>query len=260
MTNEEYINQAMITNSIKFYPECLSVTEFFYAVKNFETYAKLIDSCKKSLFYGNEKHLTYYNCSKLTNFANNIEESVKIKLIHAMLGLASESGEITSNILNAIENGNSPDFVNLKEELGDIFWFIALICDTFGWTFEEIQEKNIAKLRTRYPNGFNSYDALNRNLEKENNVLSLEQIFEEIYDLSFEEMQILNEMHVKYTIACANAVKSGNALSEPPPKFYGSILFKDEFERKNKKQQYLDFKLKNITISKEEIENAKVQK
>ena len=68
-------------------------------------------------------------------------------------------------------SGHPIDLVNVAEELGDIFWYAALIAKEAGLTFEEIQAKNIAKLKARYPEKFDDVLAENRDLEKERKIL-----------------------------------------------------------------------------------------
>ncbi len=63
------------------------------------------------------------------------------------------------------------DKANLEEELGDVLWYIALLCRTHNFTFEKIMAKNIAKLSARYPEKFSETDAVNRNLVKERKIL-----------------------------------------------------------------------------------------
>ena len=42
----------------------------------------------------------------------------------------------------------------IKENLGDTMWYIAMICNFYGWNLEEVLEENIEKLKKRYPDGF----------------------------------------------------------------------------------------------------------
>lgn len=99
-------------------------------------------------------------------------ENIKvIRLLHAGMGLATESGEFVDMLKKHILYGKSLDEVNLAEELGDLFWYAALACDEMQISFESIMEKNIAKLRARYPNKFTEHDAVNRDLEKERKIL-----------------------------------------------------------------------------------------
>lgn len=54
------------------------------------------------------------------------------------------------------------DEVHAKKELGDVMWYVALICDSFGWNLDEILGMNIDKLKARYPKGFDTVLANNR--------------------------------------------------------------------------------------------------
>ena len=87
---------------------------------------------------------------------------------HAAMLLTSEAGEVASEVQRFIAYGKDLDRVNVKEELGDILWGIALMCDTLGFTIEEVMEKNIAKLEARYPDKkFDADRAINRDNEAE---------------------------------------------------------------------------------------------
>ena len=50
---------------------------------------------------------------------------------------------------------------------GDVLWYAAMICHSFGWDLDEVMRLNIAKLRERYPEG---YDTENANHRKEGDV------------------------------------------------------------------------------------------
>jgi len=54
------------------------------------------------------------------------------------------------------------DETHAKKELGDIMWYIAMMCESFGWDMNEIAEMNIDKLKARYPEGFDIKRANNR--------------------------------------------------------------------------------------------------
>ena len=46
------------------------------------------------------------------------------------------------------------DILHLQKELGDVLWYVALMCESFGWKLEDIMKINIEKLKERYPEGF----------------------------------------------------------------------------------------------------------
>lgn len=94
-----------------------------------------------------------------------------IRLLHAAMGLCTESGEFMDMMKKHILYGKPIDNVNLKEELGDLEWYVALAIDELKTSFGYIFETNIAKLRARYPNKFTEHDAMNRDLDKERSIL-----------------------------------------------------------------------------------------
>lgn len=99
-------------------------------------------------------------------------ENVKtLRLLHAAMGLHTESGEFMDMLKKHILYGKDIDEVNLAEEIGDMFWYAALACDALHVSFEDIMQKNIEKLRARYPNKFTEHDALNRDLNRERSIL-----------------------------------------------------------------------------------------
>lgn len=92
--------------------------------------------------------------------------------LHAILGVAGESGELIDAIKKTIFYGLPLDKVNCDEEFGDKTYFIQLWCFTRGITIFDLMAQNEAKLRQRYPEGkFVQDRAVNRDLEAEREVL-----------------------------------------------------------------------------------------
>lgn len=46
------------------------------------------------------------------------------------------------------------DVKNIKEECGDLLWYMSIMLDEVGSSFEEVMEMNRVKLEKRYPGGF----------------------------------------------------------------------------------------------------------
>lgn len=93
------------------------------------------------------------------------------ELIHYMLGLCTEVGELQDSLKKYLAYGKNIDTTNIKEELGDLLWYIARIVDYYGMTFEDIMKTNINKLKARYGEKFTEHAALNRDLTKEREIL-----------------------------------------------------------------------------------------
>ena len=81
--------------------------------------------------------------------------------LHALHGMSAEVGEIHS-IYQKFYQGHPIKNDELKAELGDLMWFIAELCDVIGADMDEVAEKNIAKLKDRYPEGFDAERSVHR--------------------------------------------------------------------------------------------------
>lgn len=102
------------------------------------------------------------------------------RLLHAAIGMTTESGEFIDAIKKYLFYGKQLDKTNLKEEIGDLLWYIAIACDALETTIGAEMYRNINKLRQRYPMQFNEHDAMNRDLDAERGILEgLEQDFTE---------------------------------------------------------------------------------
>lgn len=97
-------------------------------------------------------------------FQKKIEELSNIlsgnysRLDNAISGIAGEAGEIADLWKKIKFHGKDFDDENkekLIKELGDMFWYLAQASLALDIPMEEIINKNIEKLKTRHPNGFN---------------------------------------------------------------------------------------------------------
>lgn len=100
-----------------------------------------------------------------------MSDKSNIRLLHAGIGMCTESGEFIDQLKKHIFYGKPLDRVNLKEELGDLLYYIGVAMDELETDFDIEQRKNIAKLKARYGDKFSAEAALNRNLEVERKVL-----------------------------------------------------------------------------------------
>lgn len=105
------------------------------------------------------------------NMGNFALDMGKIRLLHATMGLCTESGELTDQLKKHLFYGKELDRVNLIEEAGDLLWYLAILFDELDTTFGEVMSSNIAKLRSRYPEKFTPKQASQRDLGKERSIL-----------------------------------------------------------------------------------------
>ena len=74
------------------------------------------------------------------------------------LGVAGEAGDIAGCIKKTVYQGDN-QVKGIKENVGDTMWYLAMICNFFGWDFEQVLAENIEKLRKRYSKSFTIKEA-----------------------------------------------------------------------------------------------------
>lgn len=75
-------------------------------------------------------------------------------LEYPTLGLAGEAGEV-ANVVKKIQRDDGGNLTPerrevLKDELGDVLWYISACADELGITLDEIAEHNVMKLASRH--------------------------------------------------------------------------------------------------------------
>jgi NTP pyrophosphatase (non-canonical NTP hydrolase) len=92
----------------------------------------------------------------------NPDLSKKDMLINAVMGLCGESGEAIDIVKKHLHQGHELDKEKLQKELGDIAWYLAEAAYALDIPLDEILEGNIAKLKERYPQGFDTEKSIHR--------------------------------------------------------------------------------------------------
>ena len=82
--------------------------------------------------------------------------------INGCLGLAGESGEVLDIIKKWVFHEKELDKDHLKKEIGDVMWYVAMLCESFDFNIDEILKINVCKLKSRYPDGFDTEKANSR--------------------------------------------------------------------------------------------------
>lgn len=84
------------------------------------------------------------------------------ELLNGALGLSGEAGEVADMIKKHIFHGHDLKSDDLIKELGDVCWYLALLCHAIDVPLEEVMSRNIEKLKKRYPEGFSESASINR--------------------------------------------------------------------------------------------------
>src|SRR5687768_12645927 len=166
MESKEFIEQALKTEYV---PEALPITEesLTRAMEMAITCADIMDQIKKLIIYGkpinlvrlrnSQEHLVSFSQEFVRGVSDSdtamsvpvTNDSINIRLLHAAIGIFTESGEMLSALLSQLE-GEEFDVVNVAEEIGDVDWYKAIAIDEISIPEKTIRQVLINKLAKRY--------------------------------------------------------------------------------------------------------------
>lgn len=101
----------------------------------------------------------------------------RIQLNHSLLGILGEGGELATIMQRLVYYGKQIPteelLAQMKEEFGDLLWYIAEGVTALGLTMQDVMESNIRKLKARYPEKYTDQlaDEDNRNRIAERDAL-----------------------------------------------------------------------------------------
>ena len=94
---------------------------------------------------------------------NRLHEKENIgELINGALGLTGEAGEVSDMIKKHVFHGHELNKDEIIKELGNVCWYVALLSYAINVPLEDILQKNVDKLKRRYPEGFSEESSINR--------------------------------------------------------------------------------------------------
>ncbi|SNS90324.1 NTP pyrophosphatase, house-cleaning of non-canonical NTPs [Asanoa hainanensis] len=81
----------------------------------------------------------------------------KNELLHLVLGLVGESGEVAEKFKKWVRDQDSDesriDRADIGKELGDVLWYLAVLADYLDLSLDDIAKNNLAKLASRQTRG-----------------------------------------------------------------------------------------------------------
>ncbi len=109
--------------------------------------------------------MTVNEYQKLAMLTLNPQLERKDVLINGVMGLCGEAGEAIDIVKKWLAQGHGLDKDHLIKELGDIAWYLAETAEALDVPLEEVFQRNIDKLKKRYPEGFDADQSKHRNQE-----------------------------------------------------------------------------------------------
>ena len=200
MNFKDYQARALLTESK---PETLNFGEIglHILLHTAETTAEILNLAKRTIFYGKEMETAklrelaenlagygqlIYSLSEQLHLPNdrrsfdgipkeaeNVKpENVNLRLLHAAMGIFTESGEAIELVRKQLE-GEEFDTVGWGEEIGgDLSWYAALGHHAAGTDEDVEREKNLRKLELRNKGKvFNAEATVNRDVDAERAIL-----------------------------------------------------------------------------------------
>lgn len=143
----------------------LTVHTLASIVYGISTVGHLADDIKRKLFYARSA-LKDATVESSTQAALNLSIE-KMRLLHSMLGVITEAAEYVETLWPHIHADQPLDVTNLRAESGDLNWYLQIPASIFDWSLVGTLEVCLQKLKARYPDGFTSDRALNRDLDRE---------------------------------------------------------------------------------------------
>lgn len=92
--------------------------------------------------------------------------SIRDSIMQKVMGIAGEAGEVVDIYKKHFFQKHELKIDQIKEELGDLMWYIAGLCNLEDISLNDVYEQNIAKLKRRYPKGFTEKDSKDRKDKK----------------------------------------------------------------------------------------------
>jgi len=92
-----------------------------------------------------------------STFLVNPHTNFSLVISRMILGICGEAGEIAEKfkkILRDKDGEIAQDFRDsVKKEIGDVLWYLAVLCDLLGIKFEDVAQANVDKLASRRDRG-----------------------------------------------------------------------------------------------------------
>lgn len=90
------------------------------------------------------------------------KQPADIRLLMSIMGIGGEAGEIVDLHKKVLFHKHPFDKDKYIKEAGDVLWYLAELSSALGVSLALIAQRNIDKLKARYPEGFSTEKSLNR--------------------------------------------------------------------------------------------------
>lgn len=100
-----------------------------------------------------------------------------VRCLHSVVGMMGELGEICTILQKWIWYGKGdPDINHLEEEYGDALWYHAEGLNALKLNLQLLMQRNLAKLRARYPEKYSDWQAAEENRDRDKEAAAMKEI------------------------------------------------------------------------------------
>jgi NTP pyrophosphatase (non-canonical NTP hydrolase) len=143
-------------------PLVVWVTDTLYQGVNSEIQAEIVKDFTGSVESDNKTITTLNDYQRFAGVTANKKLDGKLNLAVLGLGIAGEAGEVADIIKKHVGHDHDLDLDKTIKEIGDVLWYAAVLSNALGVSLQTVAQRNIDKLRERYPEGFSVAASKNR--------------------------------------------------------------------------------------------------
>jgi NTP pyrophosphatase (non-canonical NTP hydrolase) len=169
----DYIAECDKTASNTFRTDHVGKGELVAALRQFQIAGEKLNKFKKAMFRKQSRQE-----AGLVGGADDNDDVIGPEyaqhddLFHGVIGVCTEAGELAEFLADALEGKRRFDVANVREESGDLLWYLTRLMKWADTTFLTEMKRNIAKLRARHgAGGFDKSRDMNRDLASEAEVI-----------------------------------------------------------------------------------------
>lgn len=189
----DYVAETDVTASGMDGRALVTRNELTVALNEFAIAANKLDIYKKVLFRGRTREEVGLPDMDRSTALTGVWAAADIDLLHGIIGTATEAGELAEIAIKYLDSDEEPDDVNVREEIGDVLWYLARLVKWGSTSFLGEMQRNIKKLRARHTaKGFDRERDINRDLVNERQVLTGEDVVTDFVTPKVEEDNFRN--------------------------------------------------------------------
>lgn len=176
----DYIAETDKTASNVFTPENVGVIELTQVLAATIHAAQAMDKFKKALFRRRSREESGLEAfvpgevtlQQMLYNMDHPDDSPYDDLFHGIIGAITEVGEMAEILVDLLTVSKEPDQTNVREEIGDVLWYLSRLVKYSETSFLAEMRRNVAKLRERHgTGGFDKDRDITRDLAAEHEVL-----------------------------------------------------------------------------------------